>query len=406
MRTPLVFHLLTYILLALGTLIGGYLMMIGLRGRRHFSEPRCRKCNADLRETIIASGADQPATCPQCGSALSGKNPCYFAWSGRRPGILLVGILSLAGLYYLMAPYLLYRNFGWMRFTHQQQIPSTFALIPMMNTQPMGPPPGPIPPGMMMPAGAMPPGAMIPPGAMPPGAMPPGMRRMSPPSAAYFLPTTQPALTDAEIEQSLSDWIEMHKQLQKRNPPGVHASSRRPRTFRGLGYVDYLWFDRLNEAQLRRLSLAYFGNEPDITLPDKLDAGQPIECIIDYTALMNLGSLKMAYALREVKAGEIVLHLQSRRMNHADPDFLSADEQWLYCTAQGPLPVGTHELTFVVDAGLFANGQPMAGINGFPGQMKHWRNPKTTWTMTVTKTIEVVPASHTTTQPSMGLGGN
>lgn len=401
-RTSLLLYLGPYIFLALATLVGAYLIFLGLRGRRHFSEPRCRKCKADLRDSIIASGSEQPAACPQCGSALSRNRAYYFARSGRRPGILFTGIIALAGLYYLMTPFLIWGQSGWVNVRSYQTsfyapsipmppmapaaMPPATSAGPMGNQPPTYLPPSGMPPGAM-PPGIMPPSAM-PPGMMGPSTMPPGMRPLN------VVPPTE--LSHEDIERHLSEVLDAWQQDKENQSRTQSTPRRRLQSRHWLSTWDTGWISRLDESQLRRLAVAYFGTEPDIALPDKIPVGQGFTCRVSYESYRGMPSMKFAYSLREIKAGEQSLTIQSKNAPLPDPDYLSATQFDIACSVSGNLPVGTHELTFVIDAGLFANGQPMAGIDGNPGQMKHWRNPKTTWTMTVTKTIEVVPADYVT----------
>ncbi len=81
------------IICALLVATGLVLLGLGLRGRRVNDHPICRRCRYDLY------GLDAPATCPECGAALSGRQSVRHGQRRRRLAMIVAGaVLAVVAL--------------------------------------------------------------------------------------------------------------------------------------------------------------------------------------------------------------------------------------------------------------------------------------------------------------------
>lgn len=96
-------------LLAIPALLGLFLLIRGLRGRRMDDHPLCRRCGYDL------NGLYAPVSCPECGRSLSQQRAVRFGhrrkrWFTLSCGLMLL-LLSLGGGGLAMWSHS--RNFNW-----------------------------------------------------------------------------------------------------------------------------------------------------------------------------------------------------------------------------------------------------------------------------------------------------
>ncbi len=72
--------------------LGAAFLLFGIRGRLIGNEPFCRSCGHDLR------GHDSlPSQCPECGRSLSKSRAIRRGIPNRRPLVMLLGVLLIAG---------------------------------------------------------------------------------------------------------------------------------------------------------------------------------------------------------------------------------------------------------------------------------------------------------------------
>lgn len=84
------------------------LIVLGLWGKPRWSAPYCAKCRYDLRGRLPA----ETDTCPECGSALTGKKSVGFVRYGRRWGLIVLAIALLLWPFLLLGGTAGYRYFA------------------------------------------------------------------------------------------------------------------------------------------------------------------------------------------------------------------------------------------------------------------------------------------------------
>lgn len=345
----------------------------GVGGAPVFSEPRCAKCDYDLRafrfdlddspRAAAAHAADAVATdqagaqrdpfagrrCPECGANLDGRGAVTFARPARNHRLIWMGI----GILFLPA----------------------LLILAVLFTR-IGPVGG---------------------------------------SGGVPAQATASLLTDLKNPQTAArpwHWQE----LERRHNAGQLSPAEQSETIERLiahvgnqtatlgspqplhwidGFVRTLDSQNVfSPAQLDRLSQAHYG-APAASVTERLRHTTQMHFTLRYGTPWNLPNTVFVYAIRNIHLdGEQAKNTGTRLRGRSysaeagdlDPDWLSDSRQSeIRGTLELPrdLSPGKHEIEFTVDAGVLAEPAVFTAVQNRPGQKERWTGVRSTWSSTV-----------------------
>jgi hypothetical protein len=334
---------------------GGFLVARGVRGGISLSEPHCAKCGYDLRGHLLQQ--QQVQMCPECGSDITRPGAVHFGRAGKRPPLIVAGIVVL------ILPALLMLLFSVQTVrTAVVASPGPFGNATKTN-------------------------AVLLADLKKTADQPWTWQELE----ARFKTNR---LSNAEVAIAVDELI---------------ASINKTRTRDG--YAGPLhWSNTFLRAtstaiattQQSRLYQAYYGPAPVIAARSKIRAGMPLMFDLRWGGPWNLEGVKFVCALRDVKSADgtklpIAPRYTYDRMD--DPDGFTGDGNQHIGGRILNLSEGEHDLVFNLDAGVIAQDAPMTGVNNKPGQKQRWVKPLDTWQASVKFHVTVIPAS----QPIVAL---
>jgi hypothetical protein len=133
----------------------------------------------------------------------------------------------------------------------------------------------------------------------------------------------------------------------------------------------------ITPEQFAKLSDAFYGASPRITMSPRIRRGHPARFEISYGNHWNLPNVELVKALRSVKLKDgtevALLNEEGKPAKAGAADELSSDHNWeIKGSAILDIEPGAHELTFVVDVGLLDENTKPQVVHGKPGQLRHW----------------------------------
>ena len=327
-------------------------VMIGARRGRGFAnamltEPRCAKCNYDLRGF---SGA-APVRCSECGSDLTARNA--IVWGTFQPKKTRVLIAIAIGV----------------------MTPAIILPLLLMHVR----------------------SSVVFPGS-------PGFSARSNAVFIASLATTanQPwdwqeverrlasgKLSSAEVGQAIDQLIAFLK-TQTTSQPLVWCESF-------LGKADAA--GDITDAQYQRLARAFY-KTATVSIAGSIRSGRTVMMVVNAGGFSRLPGSQYVFALRQVTAGGKSLTIehqgyqgQSRAGIQSELDYLSAVSPLnIIGKMKLDVPAGDYVLSFTVDVGVLRDKTaPQLGGN-FPGQSSGWPRGRASWTDVVTVPVHVVPA--------------
>lgn len=339
----LVSTLFVLLLLLIVFLLGLGLLVRGWRGMPMLSEPRCAKCDYDLR----GFAGRPPTVCTECGSDLARPHAIRWGKHQRRPRLMWAGA-AMAGVPLLVIAAISVGAFSRARLGQASR--SNAAVISALSTT---------------------------------ANQPWDWQELQRRHAAG-------RLTDAEVAQAVEHLI---ASLAASPTPGgqpLHWAEAPLRQFDQSGAIA--------DEQYVRLAQAFYGTKPTIHLGPSLRQGSTPRFRVDFGGPWNLPGVEAAKALRAVKTADgRALALAPEYDDR--PDAASSDADQFSAAGHGDLagklkldlPPGEHTLTFVLDAGVLKEGTLPEIVQGRPGQARHWPQTRARWTMEVPVKVTVVP---------------
>ncbi len=318
--------------------IGIILIVRGIRGVPEFSEPHCRKCNYDVR---MLDWSREERVCPECGSDLTQPKAVRFGNYRKRPKMIWSGAGLCALPLVLIALVVLQQVLGirWQNFESNASI-----IANLSNT----------------------------------ADSPWDWRKLE---DRY----DSGKLSDREVAAAIDQLI---AHLAKKNKP--HGPLHWADDFFELALEN----GHISEEQLQRLAEAYYGSEPTLRMRDRIAEGKPVQIEVQSMNSWDLPGLKHVMAVREVRAGDKSIEMNSRYENNLGMDAFSGGSRssGFEFRSGNTLAPGGHELTLVFDWGLLVENAPSPPkLNGRPGQKEHWPKPIMTRSIEVKRKLEVVP---------------
>jgi hypothetical protein len=332
--------------LAFAAVFGANLLVKGLRGVPVFSEPRCAKCNYDLRGSFPSA----PSNCPECGADLSRPNAVTWGKNVRQPRMIRIGAALL------VIPLLVFGSMllaTMRRGMFSNRAASNATLIASLAKT-----------------------------ADSPWEWQELQRRYSTGS-----------LDNQGAAQAIDQLIVF---LNKKTNPAQNGPLHWADTFvaaAGAGGA-------MSQEQHKRLAQAYYGASPAVVTNPRVSEGKPLHFRLTYGGHWDLPGDDVVYALKAVKLqdGTVLTAVSERdytaRRGKASPDadLLSDDGTW---SIEGDLitkdlPPGEHTLTFVTDIGVVGKNSVRKSSSGRPGQAANWPAGGLRWSVDTPVKVTVV----------------
>lgn len=332
--------------------IGGMLIVRSRRGTPSLSEPRCAKCNYDLR----GFSGTAPVRCSECGADLT--IPHAILWGRFQPSPRKLW----SGIGVMLAPFLL--------------LLILFLLFHAV-------------------ASARP--AWI-------GANGPGSPGFSPRSNAAVI---------ASLATSAStpwDWQELERRMQAGTLPDadVVAAIDQLIAFLKTQPVNQplVWSDgflkradhagKISPEQYLRLAKAFYKG-CTVSVAPTVRAGASLAIIVHGGNPWQLPGDQAVYALRQMTLdgadNPVISNNQYSNSGPPNPDYLSGQRMMDISghTSLNTTP-GTHALTFTCDVAVLREKTAPQIVNNLPGQSSNWPSSTAAWTETISVPINVVSA--------------
>jgi hypothetical protein len=338
--------LIVVVPLAVAAVFGANLLVKGLRGVPTFSEPRCAKCNYDLR----GSFPNAPINCPECGAELSRPNAVTWGKNVRQPRMIRIGAALL------IIPALV---FGSMllattrRGMFSNRSASNATLIASLAKT-----------------------------ADSPWEWQELQRRYATGS-----------LDNQGAARAIDQLIVF---LNTKSNPANNGPLHWADTFIAAASAG----GGMSPEQHKRLAQAYYGTSPKVVTNARVSAGKPLHFSLTYGGHWDLPGDDVVFALKAVKLedGSVLIAVSERdqtaRRGKASPDadLLSDDGTW---SIEGDvltkdLPPGEHTLTFVTDIGVVGKNSVRKTSSQRPGQMANWPAGGLRWSVDTPVKVTVV----------------
>jgi hypothetical protein len=334
--------------LAVAAVFGANLLAKGIRGVPVFSEPRCAKCNYDLR----GSFPNAPTNCPECGAELSRPNAVTWGKNVRQPRMIRVGA-ALVIVPALVFDSMLFATMRRGMLTTRSASNATL-IASLAKT------------------------------ADSPWDWQELQRRYSTGS-----------LDNNGAAQAIDQLIAF---LSKKSNPANSGPLHWADTFIAAANAG----GAMSPEQHKRLAQAYYGVSPTVVTNSRASAGKPLHFRLTYGGHWDLPGDDFVYALKAVtlEDGRVLTAVSEydsvARRGKASPDLdlLSGDESWSIDgdVITQDLPPGEHTLTFVTDIAVVGKNSVRKTSSNRPGQAANWPTGGLRWSADSSVKLTVVGA--------------
>jgi hypothetical protein len=318
------------------------------------TEPRCAKCNYDLR----GYAGEVPTRCSECGADLTARNAIAWGTYRKRSPLWRIGMA-------LIIP------FGFL----------IFVMLGRVGTMKMSP--------------------------NAPGS--PGFSARSNSAVLASLATSvnspwdwqelerrQSAgtLSQADIGQAIETLITFLKTRTSSQPLNWAENFVTRSDAAG----------EITDSQYLRLSQAFYG-KAKIKVAAKIRAGEKLPIVIQGSTGWQLPEMQTIFALRQVTlADSSQIAVLPDYPAEKDPNYLSGTQS-LYAHAILDKPAGGYTLTFTVDSAVLPENTAPMVVGNLPGQASNWGKTRAAWTDVITVPLTILPADQSpialVTEPEM-----
>jgi len=337
------------LLLIAGAFVFGALLLRSGRGAPSLSEPRCAKCNYDLR----GFSGTAPVRCSECGADLTVQHAVLWGKYQPRPRRLWTGLAVILLPIVLLAMLVL----G----------------VKAVAVRRMG--------------------------GNSPGS--PGFASRSNAQVIASLATSANTPWDwQELERRLAAGTLSNAEAGQAIDKLIAFLNAQP-TIQPLNWAEGFLTKadaagKITPQQYERLAKAFY-KPCTVAMAGTARAGAKVPVTVHGGGPWPLPGCEFVYALRQVTidgGGTLdVISDQDPNRPKPNPDYLSGKAPWqITGKAILKLPPGNHTLVFTIDAALLVvNTAPLA-VNNLPGQAAGWPKGRAAWTEVVSVPIIVVPA--------------